>query len=204
MNPVVSSLAFLSAKVAPALERHQPTTWRARCFRVLMRRWSILRLLTSIRPQSSNRALRYDRTPAVVLLVLVPLVSWIWIVVMARDMYGPMTGRQCVDDDRAMGCTASAAALGNVGGHDDRNDAPVCLTDVAAVRLRRATIRTRIGSAPAVCARGWLSHGLGRVQSGSNRASAIACGVPACFADDGNHQSRGRWRRSCSSQACIS
>jgi predicted metal-binding membrane protein len=28
----------------------------------------------------------------VVLLVLLPLVSWIWIVVMARDMYGPMTG----------------------------------------------------------------------------------------------------------------
>jgi predicted metal-binding membrane protein len=37
-------------------------------------------------------ALRYDRVPLVVLLVLVPLVSWIWIVVMARDMYGPMTG----------------------------------------------------------------------------------------------------------------
>jgi predicted metal-binding membrane protein len=27
-----------------------------------------------------------------VLLVLVPLVCWLWIVVMARDMYGPMTG----------------------------------------------------------------------------------------------------------------
>ena len=37
-------------------------------------------------------ALRSERTPAVVLLVLTPLVSWIWIVVMARDMYGPMTG----------------------------------------------------------------------------------------------------------------
>jgi predicted metal-binding membrane protein len=37
-------------------------------------------------------ALRCDRTPAVVLLLLVPLVSWIWIIVMARDMYGPMTG----------------------------------------------------------------------------------------------------------------
>jgi predicted metal-binding membrane protein len=36
--------------------------------------------------------LRYDRTATVVLLVLLPLVSWIWIVVMARDMYGPMTG----------------------------------------------------------------------------------------------------------------
>ena len=37
-------------------------------------------------------ALRYDRTSLLVLLVLVPLVSWMWIVVMARDMYGPMTG----------------------------------------------------------------------------------------------------------------
>jgi len=37
-------------------------------------------------------ALRYHRTPAVALLVLLPLVSWMWIVIMARDMYGPMTG----------------------------------------------------------------------------------------------------------------
>jgi predicted metal-binding membrane protein len=37
-------------------------------------------------------ALRYDRIPAVVLLIVLPLVSWLWIVVMARDMYGPMTG----------------------------------------------------------------------------------------------------------------
>jgi predicted metal-binding membrane protein len=37
-------------------------------------------------------ALRFDRTPALVLLIVVPLVSWMWIVVMARDMYGPMTG----------------------------------------------------------------------------------------------------------------
>jgi predicted metal-binding membrane protein len=37
-------------------------------------------------------ALRHHRIPAIVLLVLAPLVSWAWIVVMARDMYGPMTG----------------------------------------------------------------------------------------------------------------
>jgi predicted metal-binding membrane protein len=36
--------------------------------------------------------LRHDRAPAVVVLILLPLVSWLWIVVMARDMYGPMTG----------------------------------------------------------------------------------------------------------------
>ena len=43
-------------------------------------------------PTMLESALRCDRTPAVVLLVLTPLVSWTWIVVMARDMYGPMTG----------------------------------------------------------------------------------------------------------------
>jgi predicted metal-binding membrane protein len=37
-------------------------------------------------------ALRHDRTPAIVLLIALPLVSSLWIVVMARDMYGSMTG----------------------------------------------------------------------------------------------------------------
>ena len=35
---------------------------------------------------------RHDRTPIMLLLILFPLVCWVWIVVMARDMYGPMTG----------------------------------------------------------------------------------------------------------------
>ena len=39
-----------------------------------------------------EHALRHDRATLVVLLVLTPVVSWTWIVVMARDMYGPMTG----------------------------------------------------------------------------------------------------------------
>ena len=43
-------------------------------------------------PTILESVLQYDRTSAVVLLVLVPLIAWIWIVVMARDMYGPMTG----------------------------------------------------------------------------------------------------------------
>jgi predicted metal-binding membrane protein len=43
-------------------------------------------------PTILESALRYNRTSAVVLLVLTPLVSWMWILVMARDMYGPMTG----------------------------------------------------------------------------------------------------------------
>lgn len=37
-------------------------------------------------------ALRHDRLSLLVLIVLIPAVSWTWIVVMARDMYGPMTG----------------------------------------------------------------------------------------------------------------
>jgi predicted metal-binding membrane protein len=43
-------------------------------------------------PTFLESALNADRASTVVLLVLVPLVSWAWIVVMARDMYGPMTG----------------------------------------------------------------------------------------------------------------
>ena len=37
-------------------------------------------------------ALRHDRAPMAVIVILVPVVSWTWIVLMARDMYGPMTG----------------------------------------------------------------------------------------------------------------
>jgi predicted metal-binding membrane protein len=43
-------------------------------------------------PTILESALRYARAPAVMLLIVLPLVSWMWIVVMARDMYGPMTG----------------------------------------------------------------------------------------------------------------
>ena len=43
-------------------------------------------------PTILESVLQYDRTTAVALLVLLPLIAWIWIVVMARDMYGPMTG----------------------------------------------------------------------------------------------------------------
>ena len=43
-------------------------------------------------PTNLELALQWHRSPVVVLLVLVPLVSWICIVVMARDMYGSMTG----------------------------------------------------------------------------------------------------------------
>ena len=43
-------------------------------------------------PTILESALRHNRTPVVVLLVVLPLVCWMWIVVMANDMYGAMTG----------------------------------------------------------------------------------------------------------------
>ena len=50
-------------------------------------------LSTSERPPTLlESALRSDRTAVVVLLLLLPLLSWTWIVLMAVDMYGPMTG----------------------------------------------------------------------------------------------------------------
>jgi predicted metal-binding membrane protein len=39
-----------------------------------------------------ERALRYPRQSLAVVLIGIPLVCWIWVVAMARDMYGPMTG----------------------------------------------------------------------------------------------------------------
>jgi predicted metal-binding membrane protein len=46
-----------------------------------------------VRPPTHIEALlRQDRTRGIVLVVLLSVVCWAWIVVMARDMYGPMTG----------------------------------------------------------------------------------------------------------------
>src|SRR5262245_17781120 len=43
-------------------------------------------------PRSLEAVLQGNRMAVVVPLVLLPLVSWVWIVVMARDMYGSMSG----------------------------------------------------------------------------------------------------------------
>jgi predicted metal-binding membrane protein len=43
-------------------------------------------------PTLLEGALQDARVPVAVLLILVPALAWTWIVVMARDMYGPMTG----------------------------------------------------------------------------------------------------------------
>src|SRR5262245_29738260 len=37
-------------------------------------------------------ALAHERTVAATLIVVIPLLCWAWIVLMARDMYGPMQG----------------------------------------------------------------------------------------------------------------
>jgi predicted metal-binding membrane protein len=43
-------------------------------------------------PTVLESALRRESMSTVGLLVILPVLSWIWIVAMARDMYGPMTG----------------------------------------------------------------------------------------------------------------
>jgi predicted metal-binding membrane protein len=44
------------------------------------------------RQTTLEAALRHDRFPLAIVVIVAPLVSWLWIVVLARDMYGPMTG----------------------------------------------------------------------------------------------------------------
>ena len=43
-------------------------------------------------PTFLEHALGHERISLIILLILFPLVCWSWIIVMARDMYGPMTG----------------------------------------------------------------------------------------------------------------
>jgi len=43
-------------------------------------------------PTILESALRYNRITTLVVLIVVPLVSWLWIAITARDMYGSMTG----------------------------------------------------------------------------------------------------------------
>ena len=43
-------------------------------------------------PTALEFALGHYRGPFIVLLILLPLACWAWVVALARDMYGPMTG----------------------------------------------------------------------------------------------------------------
>ena len=49
-------------------------------------------LLNEQTPTRLERLLEHDRAAFTILLILIPLVCWSWIVIMARDMYGSMTG----------------------------------------------------------------------------------------------------------------
>ena len=105
----------------------------------------------------------------------------------------------------AMGCAAFAAALGDVGGHDDGHDAPVGVTHAAPVRCRsrddprKDRQRGRFMRSRRAIYMVWTMFSLW-----GNCAAACACGSPASLVDDGNHQSHGWGCRCCSSRGCIS
>jgi len=44
------------------------------------------------RPTRLETALQRDRGALLIVLVAIPLAAWIWIALMARDMYGSMQG----------------------------------------------------------------------------------------------------------------
>ena len=46
----------------------------------------------SDQPTRIESALARPRESLVVVLIILPLVCWLWVISMARDMYGPMTG----------------------------------------------------------------------------------------------------------------
>ena len=79
-------------------------------------------------PPILESALRSALAPYLVLLVLLPVVCWLWIVVMARDMYGPMTGASAWMMTRHWDAAHLSTALGDVGGHDGGHDDSVRLT----------------------------------------------------------------------------
>src|SRR5262249_31700060 len=86
----------------------------------------------------------------------------------------------------------SAAALGDVGSHDDGHDASVGLTHAAPLWRHGTSNRAGISNTADLCAGCRLPHGLDPVQPGSNGASARARGVVAGFADDAINKSRRR------------
>src|SRR5262249_40227920 len=87
----------------------------------------------------------------------------------------PDDRRQRVDDDAAMGRAAPPAPLGDVGGHDDRDDPAFGGADHRARRRRRT----------AVLSRARLPHGMGGVQRRRHGAAMAADAAAGHDADDG-------------------
>ena len=150
-------------------------------------------------------ALRGDRAPAVVLLIVLPLVSWMWIVVMARDMYGPMTGASAwmmtaVWDVRHLALLWAMWAVMMVGMMLPSASPMLLLYGGVARRFRNRSIRS---VASDLRVRGRLPGGVGLVQPRSNRAPASSGNASVRLADDGGHQS-GRRRRAAADRRGVS
>jgi hypothetical protein len=96
-----------------------------------------------------------------------------------------------LDDDDALGCTASSAAVGDVGRDDDGDDAAVRRTVDPAVRRSRQTIRTTNGAAEHLCTRSRLSRRVDDVQpcgrplstASSNVLTSLSVSRSAVWAD---------------------
>src|SRR6476661_5983633 len=69
---------------------HSRAASPARSVRLARSRCPLASLFVRWHVQSAAASMPSRRWLLVALLVLVPLVSWAWIAVMARDMYGPM------------------------------------------------------------------------------------------------------------------
>ena len=108
---------------------------------------------------------------------------------MARDMYGPMTGASAWMMTPTWDALASAAALGDVGGDDDRHDAAVrlaavcCCTGPPRDEPRGGTAGHQIYALAAGYLVVWMA-----VQSRGNRAAACSCVALDRLADDGGDE----------------
>ena len=66
-------------------------------------------------PTLLETALQHDRRVMLFVLVAIPLASWTWIVLMARDMYGTMGGASAWMMTSDMGLAAHRCCSGRCG-----------------------------------------------------------------------------------------
>ena len=136
-------------------------------------------------PTLLESALRREPMSAVVLLVMRPRVLLDLDRCDGARHVRADDGRECLDDDVALGCPASAAAVGDVDRHDDRHDAAVRVTADPAVWRRRPPLGTTNRDPSDLRTRRRVPPRLGRVQSWRDRASARTGIAAARLADDG-------------------